>query len=186
MDGRRLTTWPGLLNCHVSNQAHFHRCFRVVWWPVNQTIPKRICRHCKAPFIPNRHNHTRQHFCSKAACRKARKIKSHQLWLAKNPNAYKGSANVQRVRDWREDHPDYAKRSRAKRMRACKPQPLRDLLQDSVTRKALITGLIADLYGCALQDSVEKKIRALIMKGMKIQLAMAGPEEKRRLLRTLA
>jgi hypothetical protein len=149
---------------------------------VNRTIPRRTCRHCKAPFIPNRHNHTRQHFCSKAACRKARKIKSHQLWLAKNPNAYKGSENVQRVKDWRIEHPDYAKKPKT-RSRAA---PLRDLLQDSVTRKALITGLIADLYGCALQDSVEKKMRALIMKGMKIQLATAGPEKKRRPLCTPA
>jgi hypothetical protein len=60
------------------------------------------------------------------------------------------------------------------------------MLQDSVTGNAFVTGLIADLYGCALRDFVEKKIRALIIKGMKIQLAMAGPEKKRRPLGTLA
>lgn len=158
----------------------------MVWLEVSQRIQKRICRHCKQPFLPNRRNWTRQRFCRKPECRKARKIKSHQRWLAKNPNHYKGSENVERVNQWRQKHPDWAKKSKTRSKTRSKATPLQDLLQDSVTRKALITGLIADLYGCALQDSVEKKIRALIMKGMKIQLAMAGLEKKRRPLSTPA
>ena len=41
----------------------------------------------------------------------------------------------------------------------------------------MIYGLIADLYGCALQDFVEEKIRSLIMKGVKIQLGKAEQKE---------
>jgi len=158
----------------------------VVWWQVSQQPQKRTCRHCKEPFLPNRRNWTRQHFCYKPECRKARRIKSHQRWLAKNPNHYKGSENVERVRQWRHKHPDWAKQSKTNPKTQSKAAPLQDLLQDSVMQNPLIIGLIADLYGCVLQDFVEKKIRALILKGMKIQLEIAGPEKKRRPLGTRA
>lgn len=147
---------------------------------MNQVLRQRICRHCKESFTPNPHNWTRQHYCSKPECRKARKIKSHLAWLAKNPNHYKGPENVERVRQWRKDHPNWAKRAKTKPKPPPEAVPLHDLLQDSVTRNRFVIGLVSDLYGCALQDSVEKKMRSLILKGMKIQLAMAGRRINRR------
>jgi len=163
----------------TSSKAPFHPCDRMFWWQVSQKIQKRICRHCKEPFLPKRHNWTRQHFCNKRECRQARKIKSQQRWLGKNPNHYKGAENVERMRQWRRDHPDRAKQSKARSKTRSKAALLQDMLQDSVRRNPLIIGLIADLYGCALQDFVEKKMRSLILRGMKIQLAIAGPEKRR-------
>ena len=100
--------------------------------------------------------------------------------LAKNPDHYKGSENVERVRQWRKDHPNRAKQAKTKRKPPPDAVPLHHLLQDSVALNRFIIGLISDLYGCALQDSVEKTIRELILKGMKLQLAMAGQRTNRR------
>jgi hypothetical protein len=141
---------------------------------------ERICRHCKAPFRPDRRNRTRQRFCRKPECRKAQKIRSQQIWLAKHPQYFKGSASLERVRNWRRAHPDYARRSKTTSGTSSERAPLKDSLQDSITRNPLIIGLIADLYGCALQDSIEKRIALLIMNGMEIQLAMAATERDRR------
>ncbi len=145
-----------------------------------QPEQERICYHCKAPFTPDPRNRTRQRFCRKPECRKAQKIRSQQIWLAKHPHYFRGSASLERVRNWRRAHPGYASRAKSTSGTSSKRAPLKDPLQDSVTRNPLIIGLIADLYGCALQDSIEKRIALLIMKGMKLQLALAGSETNRR------
>jgi hypothetical protein len=100
---------------------------------------------------------------------------------------------VYRVREWRKKHPDAARRRVSKtraaplkdlpakagenqgvseKRRASPPEPLQDVvpqrLQDFIMRNPLIIGLIAHLFGCALQDDVEAEMRRLIMKGMKI------------------
>jgi hypothetical protein len=145
-----------------------------------QQEQERICRHCKEPFTPDRRNRTRQRFCRKPECRKAQKVSSQQIWLAKHPQYFKGSASLERVRNWRRAHPDYARRSKATSETSSERSLLQVTLQDPMIRNPFIIGLIADLYGCALQDSIEKRIALLIMNGMEIQLAMAGPETHRR------
>ena len=132
-----------------------------------------ICLNCKQPFVPNWRNRKRQRFCQKPECRKASKTLSQQIWVANNPDHFRKSKGRGRVRQWRATPPDGGKRSQVQSQAA----PLQDVVQDSVSRNPLIYGLIADLYGCALQDFVEEKIRSLIMKGVKIQLGKAEQKE---------
>ena len=160
---------------------------------VNLSKHEKICRHCNEPFFPELRNRTRQHYCYKPECRKARKVKSHQLWLANNPDHFKGAANVLRVQRWREAHPGYWRRAKAKAKSGLPPavspvapakhhQPqampaLQDgvpPLQDSIRCNPLIIGLVAHVFGCTLQDSVEKVIGELIIRGMELRARMHG------------
>ena len=166
---------------------------------VNLSKHEKICRHCNEPFFPELRNRTRQHFCYKPECRKARKVKSHQLWLTNNPDHFKGAANVLRVQRWREAHPRYWRRAKAKAKSGLlpavspvvpakhhQPQAMPALqdgvppLQDSIRCNPLINGLVAHVFGCTLQDSVEKVIPALIIRGMKLRTTMHGTETNRK------
>ena len=153
---------------------------------MSQTAYQTICLHCKEPFLPDSRNRARQHFCYKPACRKARKAKSHHLWLAKNPNYFKGDWNVTRVQEWRQVHPGYSRRSKgrpkpgaASSVKGTHPTsvpPLQDRvssLQDFITHNPLIIGLIAHIFGCTLQDDIETHMRRLIMAGMEIHRSLA-------------
>jgi hypothetical protein len=62
------------------------------------------CLHCKELFIPNARNWWHQKFCAKPDCRKASKTESHRRWLSKpgNQDHFRGSANVERVRQAQE------------------------------------------------------------------------------------
>ena len=137
---------------------------------VNLSKHEKICRHCNEPFFPELRNRTRQHFCYKPECRKARKVKSHQLWLANNPDHFKGAANVLRMQRWREAHPGYSRRAKAKSgllpavspvapAKHHQPQAMPALqdgvppLQDSIRCNPLIIALVAHVFGCTLQDS---------------------------------
>jgi len=149
--------------------------------PPNQ----RTCRHCGEAFTPDVHNHHRQRFCFKPECRKASKAASQQTWLTKNPEHFHGSENVLRVQQWRQVNPGYARRSRKtstpapiqKQQIPNEPassppaEPLQDFvppLQDSVYLNPLIIGLIAHVFGCALQDDVARNMHHLINRGKEI------------------
>ena len=153
---------------------------------MNLSKHEKICRHCGQPFRPDLRNRARQHYCYKPACRKARKDRSHRIWRAKNPDHFKGEWNVDHVRQWRALHPGYWRRSKA-RSKPVRPErgavqlPAKNHqldpalpLQDSITRNPLILGLMAHVFGCTLQDCVEKIIPALIIKGMEIRALMDG------------
>ena len=166
---------------------------------MNLSKHEKTCRHCGQPFRPDLRNRARQHYCYKPACRKARKDRSHRIWRAKNPDHFKGEWNVDHVRQWRSLHPGYWRRSKA-RPKPARPErgavplpvknhqldpalPLQDgvpPLQDSITRNPLILGLITHVFGCTLQDCVEKIIPELIIKGMEIRAMMDGAKTIRR------
>jgi len=160
---------------------------------------EKICIHCNEPFFPELRNRTRQQFCYKPQCRKARKARSHKLWLVKNPDHYKGAANVLRVQRWREAHPGYWRRAKpkakAEELPAVPPEapPNNDQpqsvpalqdgvlpLQDSIRRNPLIVGLVAHVFGCTLQDSVEKVIGELIIRGMELRTPVHGTQKNRK------
>ena len=145
--------------------------------------------------MPNAHNPRRQKYCLKPGCRKASKAESQRRWLSKpgNTRHFRDEENVQRVRDWRKEHPGYWKRS-AKPAVAL-PEigtsqvvdhqevnpvnsvlPLQDLvptpeipLQDLVpplpTQDPLLVGLIAHLIDSPLQENVAQATQGLIRKG---------------------
>ena len=71
-------------------------------------IRKRQCQCCKDFFFPDYRNLNRQHFCGKPECRQASKSASQKRWLKKNPDYFKGSEHVERVREWRRVNPGRA------------------------------------------------------------------------------
>jgi hypothetical protein len=77
---------------------------------------QRECLHCKELFDPGIRHRWRQKFCTKPGCRTASKAASQRRWLSKPENRdhfnhFRGSANVERVRRWREANPGYKVRT---------------------------------------------------------------------------
>jgi len=73
------------------------------------SIKKQQCIHCHIHFIPDHRNGERQRFCPLPECRQASKVASQKRWLAKNPDQFKGAANVFRVQEWRLNNPGWRK-----------------------------------------------------------------------------
>ena len=145
---------------------------------------QRECLHCRELFEPYLRNRWRQKFCTKPECRAASKAESQRRWLSKpdNRDHFRGSANVERVRQWREANPGYSKRAQKA------SEPLQDLvpvqapesdpvasttspapLQDLVAMQdPLLVGFIAHSIDSALQDHVEQAVLGLLAKGRTI------------------
>jgi hypothetical protein len=155
---------------------------------------KRKCLHCKGFFHPDHRNVGRQLYCSKPECRHVSKTESQRRWLQKPENLdhFKGDVHVQRVRQWRLDHPGYWRRKAPKAatesdalQETLTPQALenqevessleksaKDALQDSLfLQPTLIIGLIAHLTGLALQEDIEIAVRRLQQLGRDISSA---------------
>ena len=93
------------------------------------------CANCQQFFRADPRNAWHQRFCEAPACRAASKVASQRRWLAKPENAdyFRGAEHVQRVRDWREKHPGYARGAPAKPSKSAEQappasQPLQDLV----------------------------------------------------------
>ena len=69
------------------------------------------CLHCKKIFVPDYRNRGRQKYCSTPECQAASKQASQQQWLGKpgNRDYFRGPENIQRVQEWRAEHPGYWK-----------------------------------------------------------------------------
>jgi hypothetical protein len=145
---------------------------------------KRKCPHCKTFFHPDYRNVTRQRFCSKPDCRHASKVDAQQRWRHKPENLdyFKGDAHVQRVRQWRLEHPGYWHRTPPEAsktpdalqeiltpqdlanqtLEASSAQDEKGALQDSFfMQPAVLVGLIAHLTGHALQEDIALVARRL-------------------------
>ncbi len=132
------------------------------------------CRNCGDIFNPDHRNVGRQACCIKDECRKANKAESQKRWLNKpeNRDYFRGKQNVERVRRWREKNPGYwLEKSPEPSGTSQDPleekpvvnqpvastisSPVKDALQDSLSVQcAVLTGLIIQLSGCALQDDI--------------------------------
>ena len=139
------------------------------------------CLHCEELFVPNRRNWWHQKFCFKPECRKASKTESQRRWLSKpeNRDVFRGSENVERVRQWRAKNPGYWKRP------AKAPGTLQELVPAQVAEKKeltettslpplqdfvasqdpLLLGLISHLIDSPLQEVVEQTTLRLLQKG---------------------
>ena len=147
------------------------------------------CLHCKAIFLPDYRNRGRQRFCSLPECQAASKRTSQERWLGKpeNRDYFRGSENVQRVQQWRAEHPGYWRRRSRKPPRTLQetcseqgavsqelaltqtPQVSRPALQELCQVKTpLLVGLIAQFTDAALQEDIVAYTRRLIAKGQDI------------------
>jgi hypothetical protein len=152
---------------------------------------RRKCPCCKAFFQADARNVRHQKYCSKPDCRKASKAASQRLWLShpENHDYFRGTANVSRVRAWRDVHPGYGKGRRVKESAAlqddCRAQALElkgdsgisvsAALQDVISAQPLVLiGLIAHLTGSALQDDISESTRRLLKLGEDILGGRSG------------
>jgi hypothetical protein len=141
--------------------------------------------HCGELFKPDARNAHHQRYCSEPECRGASKAASQRRWLNKagNRDYFRGSANVERVREWRAKHPDYGQRRRALASAA-----LQDLLPAQTVEKTdesehltstalqdlfsaqpvVLIGLIANLIGSALQEDIAGSARRFQQLGQDI------------------
>jgi hypothetical protein len=156
------------------------------------------CQNCKRVFHPDHRNVTRQRFCSKPECRHASKVDSQQRWRQQPDNLdyFKGSVHVERVQQWRREHPGYWRRKTpeastepdalqetltAQEMETQSLQegienpeagvetPEPDALQDSFfLQPPVLVGLIAQLSGLALQEDIASMVRRLQQLGRDI------------------
>lgn len=151
--------------------------------PKRRSRYKRKCRVCKQVFTPDRRNLRHQKVCSSAHCQRVRRGISQRQWRSKPANRgyWKGSANVERVRQWRARNPGYWSRKSSSQP----PEPLQDLLpaqqadnkEDSVglalqdvltAQHPFIVGLMACLTGSTLQDHMDNQIRSFILRGLDV------------------
>ena len=156
---------------------------------------KRKCHHCRGWFIPDCRNHYHQHYCSNDMCRKASKKRSQGKWLNKPENSdyFKNSDNVNRVRQWRKEHPNYWKHPQSSSKSTpklpdetlialqdiCISQPveveeitqhedvfaLQDVLK---SQQFIIQGLAAHLTGQPLQEVIDPFLKRCYDKGKAI------------------
>ena len=145
----------------------------------------RKCLCCNDMFHPDARNRRHQQYCAKDACRKGSKAARQARWLAKpeHRDYFRGSANCERVRQWRQANPGYSRCKTAARSVAlqdvsnpqpvaneffvpsCTPCPLQDVL---LLQPALIVGLIAVMTGHVLQDDLVASVRLFISHGLDI------------------
>lgn len=151
--------------------------------------PRCKCPHCKKLFVPDYRNRGRQKYCPSPECQKESKQRSQQQWLAKpqNHDYFRGSHHVQRVQQWRAEHPGYWKRlprpPRRTLQETCAeqeavsqevvsaqaPQVSRPALQELCEAQTpLLVGLIAQLTDAALQEDIVSYTRRLIARGQDI------------------
>ena len=147
---------------------------------------RRRCRCCSKSFTPDHRNATRQHYCTRPRCRRARKAASQRRWRSKDGNGdyFRGPKQVARVKLWRKSHPGYWKKGRlssrttqpavpqqaAQVQASCNvPTMLAGTLQDSMLIKdPMFVGLISMISGSTLQDDIEITCRDLVARGCEI------------------
>jgi hypothetical protein len=150
-----------------------------------EPIKKKSCRNCRKLFRPDPRNATRQEYCRGPECRRASKADSQKRWTEKpeNRNYFCGPINIQRVQQWRKEHPGYWRRKSEKAGSALQEtlneQPSENTmdtadlpsgaLQDILsTQHIVLLGLIANFTGSALQDDMAITVRRLLRLGQDV------------------
>lgn len=149
---------------------------------------QRKCLNCGDIFDPDCRNVGRQHYCSKPECRRASKAAAQAAWLAKPQNSdyFSGPTQVARVQAWRAANPGYgrARRKVSAALQDTLPAQVIDsidetpdhgeipkvpALQDALPPLDLmVTGLIAHVFGFALQDDIDMIKARLVQLGSDI------------------
>ena len=156
-------------------------------------ILKRKCRCCKDFFTPNHRSAKRQMYCGKPECRKASKAASQRRWIKNNPDYFKGSDNVERVREWRRTNPGRQRRTGSAPVLQDNCDQITDIKQEvtplsphglpalspvlqdfCIAQHPVFVGLIAHLTGCVLQDDIAMVTRRLEQLGQDVICSTTG------------
>lgn len=147
----------------------------------------RKCLCCKEVLAVDARHRADQKYCRKRWCRRASKAASQRAWLSRpeNRDYFRGPEHVVRVQQWRAEHPGYWKRAGPKdtlqdTIAGAQPVgPKRDESGlDGVTRSdrqalwrqqsPLVIGLIAQLTGSTLQETIAQTTDRLFEKGQAV------------------
>lgn len=155
------------------------------------------CLHCREKRSCDPRNRGRQSYCGKPECRKASKAASQGRWAGKqeNENYFRGAENVERVRQWRKEHPGYWRRTTAGKQDALQdpctgqeaggkevvepavPDALQDLCR---SQPALLVGIISMMTGHGLQEDIAASARSFLTRGEDIlRMVRRGPQNPR-------
>lgn len=152
------------------------------------------CLHCSEKHRVDPRNHGRQRYCAKPECRKASKAASQKRWTEKpeNENYFRGTDHVERVRQWRKEHPGYWRKKRGEEKDALQDACLSQVadaeqvaehvvpgaLQDiCMSQPALLVGLISIVTGHVLQDSIAESVKSFLTRGEDIlRMERGGPQ----------
>lgn len=150
---------------------------------------KKKCCNCKEFFTVEPRSRKRQKYCKKPECRKASKSSSQKRWMSKTENKmyFQGAEHVQRVRQWRAEHPGYWRKkggtlqdilppiveSQAiekaeENPENGKPKTLSALQDIFWSQPFVMIGLIANLTGITLQDDMASVGSKLLKLGQDI------------------
>ena len=149
---------------------------------------QRKCLNCGDIFDPDCRNVGRQHYCSKPECRRASKAAAQAAWLTKPQNSdyFSGPTQVARVQAWRAAHPGYgrARRKVSAALQDTLPAQVIDSIDETPDRgeipkvpalqdalpplDLMVTGLIAHVFGFALQDDIDMAMARLVQLGSDI------------------
>lgn len=149
---------------------------------------QRKCLNCGDIFDPDCRNLGRQHYCSKPECRRASKAAAQAAWLAKPQNGdyFSGPTQVARVQAWRAANPGYgrARRKVSAALQDTLPAQVIDSIDETPDRgeipkvpalqdalpplESMLTGLIAHVFGFALQDDIDMAMARLVQLGSDI------------------
>ena len=152
---------------------------------------RRKCRCCNEFFEPDYRNRSRQVFCSNSPCRRASQAASQRRWLSESDNRsyFCGQENVQRVQQWRREHPGYWKKRHAPpdssqaagnqpvapgRSLVTQPQSSGPLQDVCLARHPVFIGLVSMVTGGALQEDIAATVQRLEAQGRDI-LGLAAP-----------
>ena len=132
---------------------------------------RRKCPHCKVFFRPTPSARHHQRYCSAGACQRARKAANNAGFRQRNPGYFQGPLQVERVRQWRAQHPGYWRRPRGSAAAPVETAPALQVVSPtevlavqvaglhqqvvalqavSTQQVAMMTGLTAHLTGVAL------------------------------------
>ncbi len=136
----------------------------------------RRCAHCGHAFSVNPRLGRRHRYCAKPECQGVRRNANRRRWLKRNGGRgyYTGPANTERVRRWRDAHPAYWRREtrlRQPKLGAALSKRFAAVLklvalQDSIDSPlALKIGIISEMTGATLQDSIAREMRRLMLRG---------------------
>jgi len=149
------------------------------------------CLHCREQHIYDPCNRRRQNYCGKSGCRQASKTASQKRWAEKpeNKNYFRGPESVERVKQWRREHPGYWRKKRSEKKDALQETlheqetvgeevvevTVLDALQDICRpQPALLVGLISIMIDSALQDDLAASARSFLTRGEDILRMVRG------------
>ena len=115
---------------------------------MRRPLRPRKCKHCRPFLHPDPRRTKRQHSCAQPACRQASKAASQRRWLRPpdNRDDFRGPAQVERVRPWRQAHPGDGRRQRSRTPEALQDDSMRQETPPQRLGDGLISNACQDAF----------------------------------------